>query len=94
LFNISFDNTAELILALLVLSRVHCSDRPGADHRLDHRHDIAVLGISALIGAVGRVRQTFSQASAGLLSTLLFVVVAAILLPTVFDLTERVAERG
>jgi Ca2+:H+ antiporter len=52
------------------------------------------LGISALVGGVGRVRQTFSQASAGLLSTLLFVVVVAILLPAVFDLTERVAAPG
>src|SRR5262249_59771957 len=42
----------------------------------------------------GRVRQTFSQASAGLLSTLLFVVVVAILLPAVFDLTERIAAPG
>jgi Ca2+:H+ antiporter len=52
------------------------------------------LGVSALVGGVGRVRQTFSQASAGLLSTLLFLVVVAILLPAVFDLTERVAAPG
>jgi Ca2+:H+ antiporter len=30
------------------------------------------LGVSALVGGVGRVRQTFSQASAGLLSTCCF----------------------
>ena len=52
------------------------------------------LGISALVGGIGRVRQTFSQASAGLLSTLLFLGVVAILLPAVFDLTERVAAPG
>jgi len=52
------------------------------------------FGISALVGGLGRVRQTFNQASAGLLSTLLFVVVVAILLPAVFDLTERVAAPG
>ena len=52
------------------------------------------FGISALVGGLGRVRQTFSQASAGLLSTLLFLVVVAILLPAVFDLTERVAAPG
>ena len=52
------------------------------------------FGISALVGGLGRVRQTFSQASAGLLSTLLFLVVVAIMLPAVFDLTERFATPG
>src|SRR5437899_1788054 len=52
------------------------------------------LGISALVGGVGRDRQTFNPASAGLLSTLLFLVVIAILLPAIFDLTERTAARG
>ena len=47
------------------------------------------LGISALVGGIGRTRQTFDKASVGLLSTLLFLVVVAILLPAVFDLTER-----
>ena len=52
------------------------------------------LGISALAGGLGRTRQTFSQANAGLLSTLLLLVVIAILLPAVFDLIERVAAPG
>ena len=52
------------------------------------------LGISVLAGGLGRTRQTFSQANAGLLSTLLLLVVIAILLPAVFDLTERVAAPG
>ena len=52
------------------------------------------LGISALAGGLGRTRQTFSQANAGLFSTLLLLVVIAILLPAVFDLIERVAAPG
>jgi len=47
------------------------------------------LGISVLVGGMGRPRQNFNTASAGLLSTLLFLVVIAILLPAVFDITER-----
>ena len=47
-----------------------------------------------MVGGVGRVRQTFNQASAGLLSTLLFLVVVAIQLPAVFDFTERDAAPG
>jgi Ca2+:H+ antiporter len=52
-----------------------------------------LLGISSLVGGVGCVRQTFSQASAGLLSTLLFLVAVAILLPAVFDLTNAPRRR-
>jgi Ca2+:H+ antiporter len=52
------------------------------------------LGISALVGGLGRPRQTFSQANANLLSTMLFLVVIAILLPAVFDLTERITTPG
>ena len=52
------------------------------------------LGISALVGGIGRPRQTFNQASASLLSTMLFLVVIAILLPAVFDLTERITTPG
>jgi Ca2+:H+ antiporter len=52
------------------------------------------LGVSALVGGIGRIRQSFDRASVGLLSTMLFLVVIAILLPAVFDLTERMAVPG
>jgi Ca2+:H+ antiporter len=94
LLNISFGNTAELILALFVLSRAHARIVQAQITGSIIGTTLLFLGISALVGGLGRVRQTFSQASAGLLSTLLFVVVVAILLPAVFDLTERVAAPG
>jgi Ca2+:H+ antiporter len=90
LINVSFGNTAELVLALFILSR--------AQIRVVQAQitgtTLLFLGISALVGGVGRARQTFNQASAGLLSTLLLLVVIAILLPAVFDLTERTAAPG
>src|SRR6516165_10346091 len=94
LLNISFGNTAELILALFVLSRVNTRIVQAQITGSIIGTTLLFLGISALVGGVGRVRQTFGQASAGLLSTLLFVVVVAILLPVVFDLTERIAAPG
>jgi Ca2+:H+ antiporter len=94
LLNISFGNTAELILALFVLSRAHARIVQAQITGSIIGTTLLFLGISALVGGLGRVRQTFSQASAGLLSTLLFVVVVAILLPAVFDLSERVAAPG
>ena len=94
LLNISFGNTAELILALFVLSRANARIVQAQITGSIIGTTLLFLGISALVGGVGRVRQTFNQASAGLLSTLLFLVVVAILLPAVFDLTERVAAPG
>ena len=94
LLNISFGNTAELILALFVLSRTHARIVQAQITGSIIGTTLLFLGISALVGGVGRVRQTFNQASAGLLSTLLFLVVIAILLPAVFDLAEQVAAPG
>jgi Ca2+:H+ antiporter len=84
LLNISFGNTAELILALFVLSRAHARIVQAQITGSIIGTTLLFLGISALVGGVGRIRQSFSQASVGLLSTLLFVVVVAILLPAVF----------
>src|SRR5215469_3300686 len=94
LLNISFGNTAELILALFVLSRTHPRIVQAQITGSIIGTTLLFLGISALVGGVGRTRQTFSQAGAGLLSTLLFLVVVAILLPAVFDLSDRVAAPG
>jgi calcium/proton exchanger cax len=94
LLNISFGNTAELILALFVLSRVNTRIVQAQITGSIIGTTLLFFGISALVGGLGRVRQTFSQASAGLLSTLLFVVVVAILLPAIFDLAERIAAPG
>jgi len=79
LLNISFGNTAELILALFVLSRAQVRIVQAQITGSIIGTTLLFLGISALVGGVGRVRQTFNQASAGLLSTLLFLVVVAIL---------------
>ena len=94
LLNVSFGNVAELVLALFILS--------AAQNRVVQAQitgsiigtTLLFLGISAMVGGIGRPRQTFNQASAGLLSTLLFLVVIAILLPAVFDFTERTAAPG
>jgi Ca2+:H+ antiporter len=91
LLNVSFGNTAELVLALFILSRAQTRVVQAQITGSIIGTTLLFLGISALVGGFGRARQVFNQASAGLLSTLLFLVVIAILLPAVFDLTERKA---
>jgi Ca2+:H+ antiporter len=59
LLNISFGNTAELILALFVLSRAHCRIVQ-AQITGSICTTLLFLGISALVGGVGRTRQTLS----------------------------------
>jgi Ca2+:H+ antiporter len=89
LLNVSFGNTAELLLALFILARAQTRVVQAQITGSIIGTTLLFLGISALVGGFGRARQTFNQANAGLLSTLLFLVVIAILLPAVFDLTEH-----
>jgi Ca2+:H+ antiporter len=89
LLNVSFGNTAELMLALFILRQANIRVVQAQITGSIIGTTLLFLGISALVDGIGRSRQTFNQASAGLLSTLLFLVVIAILLPAVFDLTER-----
>ena len=94
LFNVSFGNIAELALAFFVLSQAQTQVVQAQITGSIIGTTLLFLGISALVGGIGRVRQSFDEASVGLLSTLLFLVVVAILLPAVFDLTERIAAPG
>lgn len=94
LLNVSFGNTAELVLALFVLSQAQTKVVQAQITGSIIGTTLLFLGISALVGGMGRTRQNFNTASAGLLSTLLFLVVIAILLPAVFDVTERASAPG
>ncbi len=94
LLNVSFGNIAELMLALFILRQAQIRVVQAQITGSIIGTTLLFLGIAALVGGIGRPRQTFNQASAGLLSTMLFLVVIAILLPAVFDLTERTAVRG
>jgi Ca2+:H+ antiporter len=94
LLNVSFGNIAELMLALFILRQAEVRVVQAQITGSIIGTTLLFLGISALAGGFGRARQTFNQASAGLLSTLLFLVVVAILLPAVFDLTQRITAPG
>ena len=47
------------------------------------------LGLAILVGSWGREKQVFQRERAGLLASLLILSVIALLLPALFDITER-----
>jgi len=94
LLTVSFGNAAELTLALFVLSTAQTRIVQAQITGSIIGTTLLFLGLSALVGGLKRERQKFDQAQVGLLSTLLLLVAVAILLPAVFDATERAAAPG
>src|SRR5271166_5047945 len=94
LLNVSFGNIAELVLALFVLSQAQTRVVQAQITGSIIGTNLLFLGIAILVGGVRHERQTFNRAQIGLLSTLLLLVTVAILLPAVFDATERLTSPG
>lgn len=91
LLNVSFGNLAELILALFVLSEGNTLVVKGQITGSIIGNSLLGLGLAILVGSWGREKQTFERARAGQLSSLLILAVVALLLPALFDFTERAA---
>ena len=92
LLNVSFGSVAELILALFVLTSGQAAVVQAQMTGSILATTLLGLGLAMLVGGLGRDRQCFNRANAGLLSTLLTLLMIALLLPAVFDLTERTTE--
>ncbi len=89
LLNVSFGNAAELVLALFVLTRANAQVVQAQITGSIIGTTLLFLGIAALAGGLSHPRQSFGKAQVSLLSTLLLLVSVAIMLPAVFDITER-----
>ncbi len=89
LLNVTFGNVAELILAVFVLiagqSAVVKAQLTGSIIG----NSLLGLGLAIVVGSWKREKQTFKPERAGLLSSLLILSVVALLLPALFDYTER-----
>jgi len=94
LLTVSLGSLAELILALFVLAR----GQTAVVHAQITGSIIGTcllgLGLAILWGGLTRDRQSFSRQRAGLLSSLLILVVIALLLPAVFDYTDRIVRQA
>jgi Ca2+:H+ antiporter len=89
LLNVTLGNAAELILALFVLADGKASVVKATITGSIVGNSLLGLGLAILAGSWGREKQTFRREPAGLLGSLLILSVVALLVPALFDYTER-----
>lgn len=89
LLNVTFGNMAELIIAIFVLLSGNVAVVKAQITGSIIGNALLGLGLAILVGSFGRARQKFSGENAGQLNSMLFLVVVALLLPALFDYTER-----
>lgn len=89
LLNVSFGSLAELILALFVLAKGQVAVVQAQIVGSIIGTGLFGLGLAVVVGCIGRDRLVFKRERAAQLSTMLILVVIALLLPAVFDLTGR-----
>lgn len=94
LLNVSFGNAPELILALFVLRRGEIEVVKAQITGSIIGNALLGLGLAIVVGSWGRGRQTFKRERASLLSSLLILSLIALLLPAVFDYTQRGLDAG
>lgn len=94
LLNVTFGNAAEFIIALFVLSTGATGVVKGQITGSIIGNSFLGLGLAICVGSWGRERQTFKQERAGLLSSLLILAMIALLVPALFDYTERGLSAG
>jgi Ca2+:H+ antiporter len=89
LLNVTFGNMAELILAIFVLLAGRQDVVKAQITGSLIGNSLLGLGLGIVAGSFGRASQKFKKERAGMLSSMLILVVIALLLPAIFDYTER-----
>ena len=89
LLNVSFGNAAELILALFVLAAGHQEVVKAQITGSIIGNSLLGLGLAIVAGSWGRSRQVFQRERASMLGSMLILVVIALMIPALFDYTER-----
>ena len=89
LLNVSFGNAPELIIAFFVLRAGHTEVVKAQITGSIIGNSLLGLGLAVVAGSVGRDRQIFARERAGLLSSLLTLAMIALMIPALFDWTER-----
>jgi Ca2+:H+ antiporter len=86
--NVTFGNAPELIIALFALAAGLQEVVKASIAGSIIGNVLLVLGASMLVGGLRRDRQTFSATAANIQSTMLFLAVAALMMPAIFELVD------
>lgn len=89
LLNVTFGNLAELIIALFVLASGKQGVVKAQITGSIIGNSLLGLGLAIIVGNWGRDKLKFNRERAGLRGSLLILAVIALLLPALFDYTER-----
>lgn len=84
--NATFGNAAELIIGLFALRAGLLEVVKASISGSILANILLVLGLSMVVGGIGREKQTFSRTRAGATSAMLMLAVVALVMPAVFDL--------
>ncbi|MGZ4786956.1 MAG: calcium/proton exchanger [Terriglobales bacterium] len=85
LLNATMGNATELIISFFALRAGHVEIVKASISGSIIGNVLLVLGMSALVGGIGREHQTFSRRYASINGTMLFIAVVALVTPAVFD---------
>jgi Ca2+:H+ antiporter len=88
LLNVTFGNAPELIIALFALGSGLQEVVKASLVGSILGNILLVLGAAMLIGGLGRERQRFDRTAAQVQSAMLFLAVAALIMPAIFELVE------
>jgi Ca2+:H+ antiporter len=89
LLNVTFGNVPELVIALFILQAGNAHVVKAQITGAIIGNGLLGLGLGITAGGIGQEKQTFRRDRAGLLSSLLLLSVIGLILPSVFDYTER-----
>ena len=84
--NATMGNAAELIIAFFALRAGHIEVVKASLSGSIIGNVLLVLGLSILVGGIGREKQTFSRTVSSANSTMLFIAAIALIMPAVYDL--------
>ncbi len=87
ILNGTMGNATELIIAFFALKAGHIEVVKASLSGSIIGNLLLVLGLAILLGGKGREKQTFSRTAAGSNSSMLFLAVAGLLMPAVYDLS-------
>jgi len=94
--NATLGNATELIIAFLALHSGHTAVVKASITGSIIGNLLLVFGLAVLVGGFGREKQIFNRTAIGANTSMLFLAVVALVMPTIFDLAVfgRLEEKG